>query len=220
MTRIYVPSSGPDDWKSFLADPEKQWRTGFSARTLAHCWEAAGGLPPEVGRLFGPDAELLLVIPEHKVPLPPRGRESQNDVFALVRAGGGTFAVTIDGKVNEPFGPVVSDWLKEASDGKRQRLSHICGLLGLAEDSVLPLRYQLLHRTASALIEAARFKTDAAGMVVHSFSPERLWFEDFTRFVKALGASVSPDVPAWIVLPNGTRLMTAWASGDQAFLGR
>ncbi|WP_413776936.1 DUF6946 family protein [Mesorhizobium sp. AR07] len=32
------------------------------------------------------------------------------------------------------------------------------------------LRYQLLHRTSAALLEAKRFKTDEAAMIVHSFS--------------------------------------------------
>jgi len=31
-----------------------------------------------------------------------------------------------------------------------------------------PLRYQLLHRTASAIYEAKRYRTDLAGMLVHN----------------------------------------------------
>ena len=46
---------------------------------------------------------------------------SQNDVFALVRVGISTFAITIEGKVNEPFGEQVRDWLHSASDRKRER---------------------------------------------------------------------------------------------------
>jgi hypothetical protein len=52
MSKVYVPSSGPDDWQRFLAEPEKQWRRGFSARTVAYSWESANGLPPEVEALF------------------------------------------------------------------------------------------------------------------------------------------------------------------------
>jgi hypothetical protein len=43
MSRILSFTTGPDDWKALLADPEKQWRVGYSARTLATCWEAAEG---------------------------------------------------------------------------------------------------------------------------------------------------------------------------------
>ena len=33
-SRICIPSANTEQWKQFLADPEKQWRQGFSARSL------------------------------------------------------------------------------------------------------------------------------------------------------------------------------------------
>lgn len=33
--------------------------------------------------------------------------------------------MTVEGKVSEPFGPVLSNWNKEASPGKTQRLAFI-----------------------------------------------------------------------------------------------
>jgi hypothetical protein len=45
---IYRRTHGPESWQELLADPQKQWVTGYSARTLAHCWEDAEGLPPEI----------------------------------------------------------------------------------------------------------------------------------------------------------------------------
>src|SRR5713226_1410623 len=102
MPKVYIPTAGPTDWQRFLADPTKHWRTGFSAKTLAHCWESAGGLPDEIASMLRPHggpAELLLAIPEHKVPLPGAFRgASQNDVFALARAGESTFAIMVEGK--------------------------------------------------------------------------------------------------------------------------
>jgi hypothetical protein len=86
MSRIYVPSSGCNDWQRLLADPEKHWRPGFSAFATARAWEAADGLPQEIAELLGPDPELLLAIPEHKVRLPGWERTTECDVFALVRA--------------------------------------------------------------------------------------------------------------------------------------
>ena len=35
MPKVYVPTTGSNDWRRLLADPAKQWRTGFSAKTLA-----------------------------------------------------------------------------------------------------------------------------------------------------------------------------------------
>src|SRR5438034_723792 len=43
MNKIYLPTVAPQDWQKLLADPEKQWRTGYSARTIAYAWEAAKG---------------------------------------------------------------------------------------------------------------------------------------------------------------------------------
>ncbi|GHO82512.1 DUF6946 family protein [Dictyobacter formicarum] len=33
--KMYPPTVGPQNWQKLLADPEKQWRTGYSARTIA-----------------------------------------------------------------------------------------------------------------------------------------------------------------------------------------
>lgn len=225
MSKILMPSPGPGAWKQFLADPEKQWRKGYSARTLAHCWEAAEGLPAEVSQLFasgpalgGEEPELLLAIPEHKVGLPGGSRESQNDVFALVRAGNRTISVAVEGKVDEPFGPTVGDWFASPSDGKRQRMAFLCETLGLAEPIPNDIQYQLLHRTASAVIEAQRFKTDAAAMVVHSFSPTRMWFDAFAKFVGLHGRCIEVGELVEIALPSRMPLFLGWACGDPSFL--
>jgi hypothetical protein len=60
MPHIFVPSSGPGDWRCLLADPEKHWARRRSARTLAHCWEDADGFPPEVQAVLNPLAKLAL----------------------------------------------------------------------------------------------------------------------------------------------------------------
>lgn len=218
MTRVHVPSSGPTAWQAFLAKPDLHWRTGYSAKTLAHCWESANGLPPEIARIFDAPAELLLAVPEYKVPLPGGTTQSQNDVFALVRHGDETCAAMIEGKVNEPFDKTVAEWLRTPSDGKHVRLRHICNLLGFdPEQPPLHLRYQLLHRTASALIEATRFKTDEAAMIVHSFSPSRMWFEDYAALLKAFDLTAKPDEATVVTLGSGQQLRFGWATGDARF---
>lgn len=217
---IYVPATGPESWKGLLADPQKQWRTGYSAKTLAYCWEAAAGLPPEIGALFGSEAALLIGIPEHKVDLPGGSRPSQTDLFALVRRGERTISCAIEGKVNEPFGPTIQEWLADASAGKIQRLEYLCGLLGLVQPLPPTLRYQLLHRSASAIIEAARFKTDEAAMIVHSFSTTAIWFADFAMFVNLFGLTAIRDRLLTVKLPSGLSIHFGWATGDPVFLAR
>ena len=36
----------------FLADPAEHWKTGYSAKTLAHSWEAGDRLPDEITSLI------------------------------------------------------------------------------------------------------------------------------------------------------------------------
>jgi hypothetical protein len=208
----------PQSWQGLLADPEKHWRIGFSARTLAHAWESANGLPPEISCLFGDSAELLLALPEHKVDVPGGSRPSQTDLFALLRWNGRTVALAVEGKVDEPFGPTVGEWLDAASDGKRLRLDYLRRVLGLRNDGLSNLRYQLLHRTASAVIEADRFRTDDAATIVHSFSSTGAWFDAFEAFAGQIGVCVEKDRLATTTTPNGKNLHLAWATGDRRFL--
>lgn len=104
--------------------------------------------------------------------------------------------------------------MANASDGKRKRLAFICDLLGLTPPLPTNIRYQLLHRTASAVIEARRFKTDAAAMIVHSFSPTRKWFEDYAAFVALFGAIAAPDQLVCSHFEGPPRLYVGWASGE------
>jgi hypothetical protein len=217
---IYVPATGPESWSDLLADRQKQWKTGYSAKTLAYCWAAAAGLPPEIGALFGAETTLLIGIPEHKVDLPGGGRPSQTDLFALVRRGEQTISCAIEGKVSEPFGPTMQEWLADASPGKIQRLDYLCHLLGLVQPLPPTLRYQLLHRSASAITEAARFKTDEAAMIVHSFSTTAIWFDDFAMFIDLLGLKAIRDRLLTVRLSSGLPMHFGWATGDPTFLTR
>lgn len=218
MSRILVPSAGPDAWRQFLAKPELHWATGYSARTMAHDWEANDGWPPQIAAAltasFGPLTPLL-IIPERKTPLPGGRRDSQSDIFLLARHADGLVACTIEGKVDEPFGPTVGEWLAGASPGKIERLAYICALLGIGACPP-DVHYQLLHRTAAALIEAERFCASDAAMLVHSWSPERRWFSAFARFAALfVGERIEDSVVA--SMPSGRRLLLDWVSGDQRF---
>ena len=219
LTRILVPSAGPGSWRQFLAQPELHWATGYSARTLAHSWEAAGGIPKEVATVLEPhlgSIETLVIIPEHKTPLPGGRRESQSDVFLLARHASGTIACTIEGKVDEPFGPTVGQQMIEPSAGQQERFGYLCAMLGLAgcPDAI---HYQLLHRTVSALIEAERFDASHAAMIVHSFSPTSKWFDAFAGFVAMLGGAARPDAACKVDVPGNRPLLLGWAKGDQRF---
>lgn len=217
MMKILVPSHGPLDWQKLLADPKKHWRAGFSAMAAATSWEAARGLPPEIQEILGHDAELVFAIPEHKVPLPGGRRESQCDVFALVRTPSMTIALAVEAKVSEPFDRTIDAWFADGSPGKQRRLAAICDLLGCPTPPG-HLRYQLFHRTAAAIVEAARMHAGAAAMIVQSFSPHHRWFEDFAAFCTFLGVEPMRSAPMTRPLPDGRDLILGWAIGDSAFL--
>lgn len=222
MSRIYVPSSSAEQWAPLLADPDKHWRQGYSARTLAHSWQEAAGFPSEVAKALlpvFPGVELLLAIPEHQVPLPGGRAPSQNDIWVLARDQSGLISVAVEGKVSEPFGPTVQEWQAAPSGGKTQRLAF---LLDLIELPAVPgtTRYQLVHRTASAIIEAHRFHAAHAVMLVHSFSQSREWFSDYAAFVALLGGSAHPDSVVSLGSRSGVSLHMAWVCGDATYLGR
>lgn len=183
MRRLYVPTRGVESWQALLADPDKHWKEARSAYEAAHSWEAASssprGLPPEVARVLdtSPEttaAELVIGLPEHRVALPGGGHASQNDLWALLRAGPSTISMAVEAKAGERLGETVGEWRSDASprSGKPVRLAAIRELLALEEADLDPVRYQLLHRAASALIEAERFGAARALVLVQAFGGE------------------------------------------------
>jgi hypothetical protein len=220
---ILLPAKSADDWQQFLADPEKQWRTGYSARTLAYSWQEANGFPREVRTVLGQqfaDIEMLLGIPEHKVAMPGRGYASQTDLWVLARAGGELVSVAVEGKVSEAFGPTVDEWLVDASGNKRARLESIRVLLGCGEPIPGSVRYQLLHRATSAILEAKRFCARHAVLLVHSFSRTQQWLDDFIAFGAMLGADVGADRLTPVGECDGVNFSMGWVCGDQSYLSR
>ena len=77
---IHVPTQGAEDWRRFLAEPDRQWQDGFSAKELATSWETANSFPEAVAGALRTseepalrDLKPLLAIPEYKVHLPGGG---------------------------------------------------------------------------------------------------------------------------------------------------
>lgn len=247
VSRLVIETQGLCDWRSRLADPVKHWKRGCSAFELAVSWEKAGsdknnesGMPPEIVQLvatLGPGRsplKLLAGIVEHKVELRHGVTASQNDMWAIVRAGNDLLSLAIEGKAGEDFDKLVADWLTDIRqsqdsgvDAKRnskkpQRLAYLLEILGIPGADVSHLRYQLLHRTASALIEAERIGAKCAAMIVQSFkNPERnadgmVHFDDFQQFVKALGASVEGECLVRVPDRKGTELYLGWVTCELA----
>ena len=220
MNHIYLPSAGSHQWQWLIASPGLHWKHGASAMALADAWEHADGFPTVVVESLATDPDLagltmLLGLPELEVALEGGSRASQTDLFVLARAAGGDLVtIAVEGKAREPFGDQpVSQWRAENGEGRKRRLAQLLCALGLADDDRLdPIRYQLLHRTASAVLEARRFGARQAVMLVHSFPQGQDWFDDFEAFAGLFGASVSRGSTVPVRQLDDVRLHLGWAS--------
>lgn len=216
MSNVYVPATEPEAWKSLLAEPDKQWREGYSAKKLACCWQRADGFPKTVKKVLAEvpqfnDIVMLLAIPEHQVPLPGGVRPSQNDVWCLARSIDSLVSIAVEGKVSEPFGPRISEWREDSSSGKEKRLAFLCKTLELDNPPPEQVRYQLLHRTCSAMLEAKRFFAKYAVILVHSFSETNEGFQDYQSFISLFGqAKGAVDKTVDLGLRDGIHLFSAW----------
>lgn len=232
MSRIHISTACLADWKSRLADPEKHWKRGRSAFELAVSWELArqrpSQMPVEVEAILRTtpglgDPVLLLAVAEHKVPLPHGRRESQNDLWVLVQTKAGVLSLAIEGKAGEDFDVTVNEWLakQDPKSTREQRLAYLVDTLGITAD-VSGLRYQLFHRTVSAIIEAKRFGTKYAAMVVQSFKnpsllqKQRQQFEDFSSFCSVLGASGKPGELLAVRSNSAVPLFLGWVDSSVA----
>ncbi len=229
MSKFYLPASNPEDWKSLLADPDKHWKTGYSAKALAYAWQEAGDFPRSVKRVFKnsgiklfQDIEMLIALPEYKVPLPGGRRASQNDIFILAKGNDQLISIAVEGKVDESFGEVIADWKLKDQGGKGERLKYLCDVLQLNEDKINHIRYQLLHRTASAVIEAKKFNAENALMLVHAFKKTEENYDqslyDYCQFLELFDAEGKPDSIVLSKKIDGINLYFGWVKGNKRYL--
>lgn len=153
---------------------------------------------------------------ERAVDLGTPGRDSQTDLMVIASIDNQLAIIAVEGKVEETFGSLVSDW-NNGSSGKVRRLEALCRTLGIDLSRCASLRYQLLHRTASAVYEAKRYRCTHALMLVHSFSAKDASFGDFSAFADSMGIPVgstnliSPEKKC-----DGVSIRLAWVSDKVA----
>lgn len=224
MATIFVPTKTAEDWRALLAKPDLHWKTGFSAKALAHCWQEAVGFPLSVQKALDEsnlkDTQLLFAFPEWKTPLPGGRTASQSDIYAIAKCSDGLISIAIEGKANEGFGQTVSEWKKDSSDGKTTRLDFLVRMLALQDKEIGEIRYQLLHRTVSALLEAHRITAQNALLLIHSFGEKDESFRDFTKFVALYGLPATKNSVIGPIEANGINLFFGWITGDQRFLDK
>jgi hypothetical protein len=225
MGSFQIPIEKPEEIIPRLGKQERHWKKGRSALELSTSWMLSSGPPASVRAVIeqAPEwqgAEFLDGIFERETKLPGRGKPSQTDLLAIFALKDGNAIIGVEGKVDEPFGVLVDEWLAAAKDQNRaDRLSGLCSTLGMDAKSVGGLFYQLLHRTCASIYEAKRFGYSRAMMLVHSFAERRTdsenpaWFFEFEKFSRALGMPVSR--PASISAPktcDSVEVRLAWVS--------
>jgi hypothetical protein len=226
MNQILVPLLSLEQWKIYLADPEKHWKTGYSAKSLASCWYESDEFPRSIKEVFNKSGKPfinlkpVMILAEHKVPLPGGRRSSQSDLWVLARNDKEMFSITVEGKVNETFDKTTKEWFEDETKGKRVRFEFLNQTLEIDIPSDSSIRYQLLHRAASAVIEAERFRTEHAMMIVHSFSPENAWFGDYEAFLSLWGFNPKKNTIYSTHLNKGIELHFAWIQGEAEYLNR
>lgn len=194
--------------------------------SAAACWEDNHpNLPSEIVAILNSTdesslkgLELLAAIPEWEVDLPGGDRPSQTDILAITRNENDLVLLAVEAKVEEPFGPTLGEKKNCASEGQLNRISYLEDMLGRTTPFPNNIRYQLLHRSVSALLTAKSFHSPIAVMLVHSFSQSSKWRNEFEAFCTELKCtSLSKDV--WEV-PNikDGRLLLGWCKGNPDYL--
>ena len=198
------------------------FKEGRSGRLVAETWFEHNGPSPAILAVLSQSdklakCEFLDAFLERKIELGDKRQPSQADVLALIGLPDGLAVMAVEGKVDESFGPLVSEWLEGASADKERRLARLRGTLGLSEAGVDQLRYQFLHRTASAIYEAHRYRARVAVLMVQSFDPQNSGLVSFQNFAAALDApSANADQLVGPVLCEGVDLYLGWAAERQA----
>ena len=207
----------PDDVIPHLARRELHWREGHSAHALATTWFRGNGLPRAVCALFAShdifrDAELVDAILERKTNLRDGVvGQSQTDLLGILGVGLGLAILAVEGKVEESFGPYVSEWM-DNTPARTRRLGVMTSLFGVSGHDVSTLRYQLFHRAASAIYEAQRYRASMAMLMVHSFSDKQSGWNDFAAFTLAISLTrdAKPNEILGPVRVGDINLYAAW----------
>jgi len=163
---------------------------------------------------------MLIAFPEFKIPLPGGRRASQSDIFILAKGAEQLVSIMVEGKVSEPFGDTIAEWRVQAGRGKETRLKYLCSVLELDSARVNHIRYQLLHRAASAVIEAEKFNAPNALMLIHSFSHEASGFDDYQSFMTLFEVTSRLDSVVLVKELSGVNLYLGWVRGDGNYLAR
>ena len=210
------PIRSTADWIDTVG--KKNYKQGsYSAYQVSQSWRNLNGrLPAPMSKIFESSKDPLFhnLKPEHIVAekqiylLDSLKNPSRTDIMSYCsNSMGETILLCVECKAKETFASRVSSWVATPDEPpiRRQallfhqkaelvprKLNRLKSLNTVLGTNVMPdshLRYQLLHRTASAIIEGRNLSARAAVMVVQAFTASVENFFDFSDFCDTLGLS-------------------------------
>lgn len=125
--------------------------------------------------------------------------------------------IAVEAKVDEPFDNLVSIWIDIKKKDNPRSPDHRMGVIqqyakafGVAYESLLNIRYQLLQRTLCAAITANNNRLSKAWMIVQHFgnangNGDQTNHSDFNRFLALVGSA--PVI-------EGMPVQIAWAENS------
>jgi len=180
-----------DQWKKLVG--KKKWKPEKSACKLANAWfnEQVNkqDIPQEIKGVLKnrfENVRMQFASVEHKVYLDTKRAPSCSDIMIYAKANKKHLIIAVEGKDNEGFDKPVKNWLKLRKEGGN-RLKFLCEIMNLKTNEVREIKYQLLHRASSAILEARKNGYENAILLVHSFSQKNNHFENFQDFGKIMG---------------------------------
>ncbi len=223
-----------DDWIPIVS--QKNWQPEHSAYELAHSWQPAGGFPVRVADVLASSDSPMLAgirplygVVEKPVFLDTLKAPSWTDVMVYCsNADGDSLVIAVEGKAKESFGPIVSDWIRAKGERgesvqpkptRLNRLEYLSQHLSVRLSLESHLRYQLAHRTVSAISECELHTAAAAMVLVHSFieAEDENW-RDYVGFVEVLGVTApQKDVvqgPVQLGPSGETPVFFVWVSDE------
>lgn len=207
-----------EQWAKMVGN--RKWEPGKSAHELAKSWFDAQDIPAEIRRIlkgkFG-DVKMQVAFVEYNVYLDTKKAPSCSDIMVYAKANKKNIVIAVEGKFNEGFKESVGKWLN-SKETRQNRLKFLCEILNLKkiDDEICKIKYQLLHRTASVILEARKNGCKNAILLVHSFSPENKHFEDFQDFGKIFGVKkmIEPNTLYFSKKIKGINLYILWYNSN------
>ena len=201
-----------EDWIEVVS--RRHYVRGHSAYECAHRWHGIGArFPGEIEVILRESKQRLLssleikqIYAEFPVWLDTHTTPSKNDLMIFAEGPGNRKVVlAVEAKCDETFAQPVDTWIRTSDkpipraqrklfkgasgpvERKVRRLNFLNTILSTNIDADSTVRYQLLHRTASAVLTARQTYAEAAVVLIQAFTESERNFEDFQTFCNLLG---------------------------------